>query len=218
MLCIYSGSQMQIFHLIKMQTYLTLVFLVTITAFVLLPKQAAAQIVALDQGQSINDKRTGWLPYLFATESLGTAVGVGGFTAGTIQPQASLFGTAFITSNESALLSGALNNYRLGNSRFFTDTFLLLDHFTDQRFYVDLDLDPSQSKAGSNDSDADDFVTGVSNEVTFNYALKYTLPIGSARDDPLSIYHLEHGLVESGPVGGHVSVSYTHLTLPTITE
>jgi len=175
--------------------------LITITAFVF-PLQAVAQIVALDKGESINDKRTGWLPYAFATDSLGTAIGVGGFTAGTLQPQASLFGTAFVTSNNSALLSGSLNNYRLGNSRFFTDTFLLVDHFTDQRFYADIDLDPSQPKSGSNDSDADDFITGVSNEVTFNYTLKYSLPIGNAKNDPISVYHLNHGFVESGPIGG----------------
>jgi len=165
---------------------------------------AGGAIVALDESESIDDKRSGWLPYLFATESLGTAVGVGGFTAGTIQPQASLFGTAFVTSNKSALLSGSLNNFRIGDSRFFTDTFLLLDHFTDQRFYADLDLDPSQPRAGSNDSDPDDFISGISDEVTFNFAVNYALPIGNAREDAISVYHLKDGLLKQGPQGGDV--------------
>jgi outer membrane protein assembly factor BamA len=165
---------------------------------------AGGAIVALDESESIDDKRSGWLPYLFATESLGTAVGVGGFTAGTIQPQASLFGTAFVTSNKSALLSGAMNNFRIGDSRFFTDTFLLLDHFTDQRFYADLDLDPSEPKAGSNDSDPDDFISGISDEVTFNFAVNYALPIGNAREDAISVYRLKNGLVTEGPQGGDV--------------
>ena len=165
---------------------------------------AGGAIVALDESEEITDKRSGWLPYLFATESLGTAVGVGGFTAGTIQPQASLFGTAFVTSNKSALLSGMLNNYRLGDSRFFTDTFLLVDHFTDQRFYADLDLDPSEPKAGSNDSDPDDFISGISNELTFNFAVNYALPIGNAREDAISVYRLQNGLLKEGPQGGDV--------------
>ncbi len=165
--------------------------------------QSAAQIVALDEGQSIDEERSGWLPYIFSTDSLGTALGVGGFLSGNIQPQASIFGTGFATSNDSALLSGSMNNFRFGNSRFFWDAFLLVDHFTDQRFYADLDLDPLQPKAGSNDSDSNDFVSGTSNEVTFRYTLRYPLPIGNSRDDPISVYHLKRGLLDRGPVGGH---------------
>ena len=139
----------------------------------LLPLHASAQVVALDQGQSIDEKRTGWLPYIFATDSLGTALGAGGFTAGTIQPQASVFGTVFVTSNESALLFGSLNDLQLGrDSRLFLDTSLLVDHFTDQRFYASPPR-PGIPRAGSNDSDEEDYVTGVSNEVTFEANLKY---------------------------------------------
>lgn len=164
--------------------------------------QSAAQVVALDEGQSIEDKRSGWLPYIFSTDSLGTAIGVGGFRSGNIQPQASIFGTGFVTSNDSALFSGSLNNFRFGQSRFFWDAFVLADHFTDQRFYEDLDKDPSRPRAGSNDSDENDFVSGTSNELTLNYTLKYPLPIGSARDDPISVYHLKKGLLDRGPQGG----------------
>jgi len=169
----------------------------------LLPLQASAQVVALDEGVSLNDKRSGWLPYIFSTDSLGFAVGAGAFSAGTIQPQASLFGTAFVTSNKSALLSGALNNYRLGkDSRFFLDSFLLVDHFTDQRFYAGPAVIPGEAPPGTNDSNEDAYVTGVSNEVTFEANLKYRLPIGNLKDDPIAVYHLKEGLVESGPRGG----------------
>jgi hypothetical protein len=168
-----------------------------------LPVQLSAQVVALDRGQEIDEKRTGWLPYIFATESLGTAIGAGGFSAsGKKQPQSSLFAGAFVTSNKSALISGAWNNYRIGKSRFFIDSFFLADHFTDQRFYAGQDIDPNATRAGSNDSDPEDYVTGVSNEVTFTASLKYRLPIGSLKDDPVSVYRLYQGLVESGPQGG----------------
>lgn len=161
-----------------------------------------AQIVTLDKSQTIDEKRSGWLPYFFATDSLGTAVGVGGGLGGVMQPQSSVFGTVFLTSNDSALLSGAINNLRLGNSRLFTDSFLLVDHFTDQRFYADLDNDLSNAKAGSNDSDEDDFISGVSDEITFQQTLRYSLPIGSNAEDPLSIYTLDQGLLQSAPTGG----------------
>jgi Omp85 superfamily domain len=171
----------------------------------LLPLQASAQVVALDEGQSLFEKRSGWLPYIFSTDSLGFAVGAGAFTAGTIQPQASLFGTAFVTSNESALLSGSLNNYRFGkDSRFFMDAFLLVDHFTDQRFYAGPAVIPGETAPGTNDSNEEAYVTGVSNDVTFEANFKYRLPIGNLKDDPIAVYHLKEGLVESGPQGGEV--------------
>ena len=167
------------------------------------PIQVSAQIIALDRGQTPEEKRTGWLPYVFATDSLGWAAGAGGFSAGgKLQPQASLFGTAFVTTNESALISGAWSNYRFGKSRFFFDGFALADHFTDQRFYLGRNLDSNRPRPGSNDSDPDNYVTGVSNEVTINATLKYRLPIGSIKDDPVAVYHLYQGLVESGPQGG----------------
>jgi len=171
-------------------------------ALLLLPMQLHAQTVALDRGMSIDERRTGWLPYLFATDSLGTAVGVAGFSAGTIQPQASLFGAAFVTSNDSALVMASLNNIRLGGSRWMVDTFILADHFTDQRFYVDYDRDPDEIRAGSNDSDKDDYVTGISDERTININLKYRLPIGGIEEDPVAVYRLQEGLLESGPTGG----------------
>jgi hypothetical protein len=93
-----------------------------------LPIQVSAQVVALDRGKTLDEKRNGWLPYFFATESLGTAIGAGMFTAGgKLQPQSSLFGTAFVTSNKSALVSGAWNNHRFGKSNFFFDGFALAD-------------------------------------------------------------------------------------------
>jgi hypothetical protein len=166
------------------------------------PLPVLAQTVVLDKSETINDKRDGWLPYFFATDSLGTAVGVAGGFGGVIQPQSSVFGTVFLTSNDSALLSGAINNIRLGNSRLFTDSFLLVDHFTDQRFYADIDNDPSQVKAGSNDSDEEDFISGISDEITFQQTLRYSLPIGSNAVDPLTIYTLDQGLLQSAPSGG----------------
>lgn len=167
-----------------------------------LPAQSFAQVIALDQDEVYGEKRNGWLPYLFATDSLGTAIGAAAFTAGTLQPQTSLFGTAFVTSNDSILLSGALNNYRPGNKgRLLIDTFVLVDHFTDQRFYAGPAL-PDKPPPGTNDSDPENYATGISNEITFSFDFKYRLPIGSLIDDPIAVYHLKQGLLDTGPPGG----------------
>lgn len=168
-----------------------------------LPDQLYAQEVVLDQNESLSDSRNGWIPYIFATDSLGTAVGAATFSGGGVQPQTSTFGTAFITSNDSFLLSGAFNNYRPGNEgRVLIDTYILANHFTDQRYYAGLTL-PGQAPPGTNDSDSENYSTGISNEVTLNINFKYRLPIGSLKDDPIAIYRVKHGLLDSGPPGGN---------------
>jgi hypothetical protein len=167
-----------------------------------LPILAQAQIVALDQGESLDEKRSGWLPYAFSTESLDTSIGAGWFSAGTLQPQASLFATGFVTANDSALFAGALNNFRFGeNSRFFLDAYLQVNRFTDQRFYSGPTIG-DEARPGSNDSDEDSYISGSSDQFTLETNFKYRLPIGNLRDDPLAVYRLRHGLLESGPAGG----------------
>lgn len=165
-----------------------------------------AQNIALDPGQSLDDPRDGWLPYAFSTDSMGTAVGAAAFSSGRFsQPQSSLFGTALASSNDSWTVAGSMNNFKLpGTQRLFLDSYLLLGHFTDSRYYVDLDRDPNEIKAGSNDSAEDDFVTGISNDVQFEINLKYPLAWGIAKENPTTIYHLDRGLLarETNTGGG----------------
>ncbi len=165
------------------------------------PLPALAQIVVLDQSESLYEKRTGWLPYFFATDSLGTAVGVAGFTSGVAQPQTSMFGTLFVTSNDSIMVSGAVNNYRVNNdSRVLVDSFMMLDRFTDQRFYGVPTLS-GDDFPGSNDSNPESYATGSSDELTLSVNFKYRFPWGSLRDDPIAVYRLRNGLLEEGPPG-----------------
>lgn len=169
----------------------------------ILPLQCYAISVALDKDESIDEQRTGWLPYVFRTDSLGTALGVGIFSVGRNQPQSGIIATGYLTDNDSALVMVAITNYQVpGSERLFFDVFAMKAHFTDQRFYVDLNHDPTQPKAGSNDSVKNDFVSGVSNKGQLEFTLKYPFKIGSARDNPISIYHLDRGLLNSGPQGG----------------
>ena len=169
----------------------------TLFVFLMLFATAAfAQNIALDPGQDLSSERNGWLPYAFSTDALGTTAGVAAFSTGRFrQPQTSLLGTAFASANDSWGALGAINNMKLpGTERLFLDSFLLLGHFTDSRYSIDLDRDPEEAKAGSNDSSQSDFVTGISNDVQFDINLKFPLPIGIARDNPVTIYNLDRGL------------------------
>jgi len=182
-----------------------LIFSLIILPLIVYTQQSYAIDVALAKGESIEEPRTGWLPYLFRTESLGTALGVGVFSAGKKQPQSGIFGTAYATSNDSYLVMGSITNFKLvEDGRLFFNIFALLAHFTDQRFYVDLDQDQAEAKAGSNDSDKDDFVTGISNDIDLEFTLKYVFQMGNALDDPVSLYYLDNGILSSGPQGGNI--------------
>ena len=178
-----------------------------LTALLIFPAgPSQAQSIVLDKDMTIDDASSGWLPYAFATDSLGLAAGVAGGRSGRgDQRQAGLFGAIMASTNQSFSLLGNASDYRIpGSERLFTDSFLLLGHFTDSRYYVDLDGDPSRPRAGSNNSDKNDFVTGESNDVYFEFTLKYPLPIGNARENPISLYRLDRGLLLSGPPGGKV--------------
>jgi len=161
-----------------------------------------ADSISLDEKEEYGDTRWGALPYMFATETLGTAVGVGAFISGIHQPQSSLVGTAFVTNNDSWLVAGALRNFRFGEKdRAFFNLFAQGSHFTDQRFYDSYDRSTTDS-AGSNDSSKEDFVSGISNDLHLEFTLRYPLPIGAAKDNPLTVYKTRKGLLLSEPQGG----------------
>jgi len=169
----------------------------------LLPISATAIDVAVDKNEGIEKRPSGWLPYAFQSESLGTALGVAFYSFGQRQPQSGIVGTGYITNNDSQLLLGSISNYKIPKSdRLFFDVFAMIGHFTDQRFYVDLNKDLSRARAGSNDSEKDNFVSGVSNTIEFNFTVKYPFATGNARMDPVSVYYLDKGLLSSGPPGG----------------
>jgi len=165
---------------------------------------AHADSVTLDEDETFGDIRWGAIPYIFATETLGTAVGVGAFVSGIHQPQSSMIASAFTTDNDSWYIGGALNNYRFASQdRLFFDVYLRSSHYTDQRFYESLDRRTADA-AGSNDSDEDDFVSGISNDQHGELTLRYVLPIGAGKTDPLTVFKTRKGLLLSEPRGGDV--------------
>lgn len=173
-----------------------------LSSIVALP--AFAQTIVLDRDMSVVERSRGWLPYAFSTESLDTALGVAGGVSGTgRQRQMGAFGTLMGTTNDSWSLIGVLNDYRVpGAGRLFLDSFLMLGRFTDDRVYADITPDPTRPRAGANDSDPDDFLSGVTEDIQFELTLKRPLALGSGRDDPVSLYRLDRGLLMSGPGGG----------------
>ncbi|MGV6826452.1 MAG: BamA/TamA family outer membrane protein [bacterium] len=171
-------------------------------ALVFAQSAVSADYITLDESEQFGDTRWGALPYLFSTDSLGNAFGAGAYVGGIHQPQSSLAFTAFKTSNESSLISGWINNFQFENyERWFFDVFLLGSHYTDQRFY-DTRFRLGAAPAGSNDSDKDDFVTGISDDLHFELTSTYVLPIGAGKENPLTVFKTSKGMLSSPARGG----------------
>jgi len=81
------------------------------------------------------------------------------------------------------------------------DSFILANHFTDQRFYAGLNQ-LGQTPPGTNNSNPENFTTGISDELTLSINIKYRLPTGSIKKDPIAVYRVKQGLLDSGPPGG----------------
>ncbi|MEA3292001.1 MAG: hypothetical protein U9Q71_06855 [Pseudomonadota bacterium] len=159
--------------------------------------------VRIDQGEEWKPTR-GWLPYALVTDELDTVIGAGAGVSGVLnQRQASLWGTGYYTSNESWLLLGSLNDYRLpGTERLFFGAYGKLSHFTERRLYAGYSDEFPGERAGSNDSDKDNFRTAVGDDNEWQLSFKYVLPLGSAREEAVRTHVLDRGELASAPDGG----------------
>ena len=156
-------------------------------------------IVLRNQGETdAIEPRKLLLPYVFATETLGVAGGVGAGASAWPSEQASLFGIVMGTSNSSwaTYLIGTSMQIP-GGRRWFLDSSLSAGWFTQQRLYVDGNPAFPEDNAGTNDSDPENYVEGEGwhNWVLFNF--KYVLRLGESRGEPIQTFVLDRGI----PVG-----------------
>lgn len=143
------------------------------------------------------------LPFAFWNESFGVAAGYVYAVNGYPQPQAGLLGTVMAGTEGSAsgLLMG--QNIRLfGLDRLFFDPILSVGYYSDVDVYVDGNPDFPDERAGSNDSDSDNYLTGSGWDTFFRLRFKYLLPIGDGREQTVPRYQFDRGLLSGGASGG----------------
>jgi hypothetical protein len=176
------------------------VVLVTSAALAAMPLQAPAEDTM--EPSLRGQDRVISLPYGFWTESFGAAAAYVYAVNGYPQPQAGLLGTvmAGTTGSGMGLLMGQ-NIRPFGSERLFFDPILSVGYFSDVDVYVDGNPDFLDVRAGSNDSDEDDFITGSGWDTFFRLRFKYLLSIGSGRDQVLPAYQLSEGLLTDGASG-----------------
>ncbi|MEZ5559779.1 MAG: hypothetical protein R3E86_14705 [Pseudomonadales bacterium] len=149
------------------------------------------------------DDRVIQLPFGFWNESFGVAAGYVYAINGYPQAQAGLLATVMAGSkgSASALLMG--QNIRLFNrDRLFFDPILSVSYYNDIDAYVDGNPDFPDERAGSNDSDPDNFITGSGWDTFYRLRFKYLLPIGDGREQLVPRYQFDRGLLTAGAGGG----------------
>ena len=142
------------------------------------------------------------LPYAFYNEKFGFAAGYDYGKVGTPQKQAFVLATAIAgTKGGMGFLVGRdIQMPRI--DRLFLDPVVSVGYFSDNESYIDGNPDFSFERAGSNDSDKDNFVQGDGWDNFFRLKFKYLLPIGNGRDEIITTYKIKDGLLISEPKGG----------------
>ena len=167
----------------------------TVFLVLLLAGHALAQEILLREGQTNTLPGTFTVPFAFYSDSLGPAVGLSIGNRGYFQPQASAFATAVASVSGSIYGFLAIRDLEVPQTeRLFINGQLNVGRFAEMDIYRDGNPDFSDQRAGSNDSDMDNFITGDGIDVKLWAMFSYVLPIGSGADDPKSRILLREGL------------------------
>ena len=143
------------------------------------------------------------LPYAFYNENFGFAAGYVYGVVGQPQKQSTLLATVMAGSKGSAmgfLVGRDIQMPRV--ERLFFDPVVSVGYFKDTESYIDGNPDFPNERAGSNDSDKDNFVKGDGWDNFFRLTFKYLLPMGDGKDQIISTYKIDRGLLTSGATGG----------------
>lgn len=187
--------------------YIKSILIILCLTFVLAhPSTTRAVDVLRDVGDEGEFKKTPLiLPFAFYSESFALALGVGAGASGYQKGQMGLYGAVLGTTNETAGLYLLGTDIQIpGFDRLFATYTGILARYTEQQYYGRENLSGSAARPGSNDSDKDDFIFGLSYDYLLEIEFKYVLPIGHARDKSINTYWLDRGLMVRGETGGDV--------------
>jgi len=143
------------------------------------------------------------VPYAFYNENFGFAGAYAYAVTGWPQKQSAMIATAMAGTKGSALGFMMGKDLRIPHTqRLFLDAIVQAGYFRDNDIYVDGNPDFPSERAGSNDSDEDDYVTSDGMDNFFRLRFKYLLPIGHGKDQIISTQVVDRGLLVDGATGG----------------
>lgn len=177
------------------------------TLLLLMPgwsSSATAQHILRDVRHSDpNEPRTFVLPYAFSSETFGFSVGTTGVASGLWQEQATLYGNAFMGTNQSyQIVSGAYDLRVPRQNRLFVSPEVQVTRYGNVHAYIDGNPDFSGRRAGSNDSHEANYIKNSAWDTGANLRFRYVLPCGHGSTQVVNRVTLDRGMLHSPPVGG----------------
>jgi len=148
------------------------------------------------------EEQTLSVPYAFYNEAFGFAVAYAHGKVGYPQKQSAILGTVMAGTKGSVMGFLIGRNLRLPwSDRLFLDPIAQIGYFKDADSYTDGNPDFPDERAGSNDSDKDNYIEGDGWDNFFRLRFKYLLPIGHGKDTIINTYVIDRGMLKSGAAG-----------------
>ena len=164
-----------------------------------------AQNITLEVDQEAPEPSKIILPFVFHTEALQTAYGVFLGGSGHFQPQASVFGAAFATTNDTVAGFIGMQDIQFPFARrLFLTLYGSKGDYTNQLVYAGFNSAFPGERSGSNNSDNDNNIQGSGEDDWLELNFRYLLPTGHAKNNSINKYYLKNGLLSSGETGGNV--------------
>ena len=164
----------------------------------------------LAYGQSITvgpdgkfEKQVISVPYAFYNESFGVAGAYAYAVNGWPQKQSALIATAMVGTQGSAM--GFIMGRDLQipyTQRLFLDAIVQAGYFQKAEIYTSGNPDYPDERAGSNDSDEDNYLESDGWDNFFRLRFKYLLPIGHGKGEIITTQVVDRGLLVDGAIGG----------------
>lgn len=142
------------------------------------------------------------LPFAFYNETFGVT---GGWVEGRVgfpQPAARVFGTLMVGAEGSVLGFAMAQNLRFsGLDRLFIDPMLSIGVYDEAETFIDGNPNFIGERAGTNDSDENNFISGDVSDNFSRVRFRYLLPIGHGRKQIVPDYKMIDGALYSGASG-----------------
>lgn len=180
----------------------TWLIVLLLLSFLSAPRLSVGQDVYVGPDGQFEEKVLS-VPYAFYNEAFGFAAGFAYGKVGYPQKQSALLGTVMVGSKGSIMGFLIGRDLRLPwSDRLFLDPMAQIGYFNDAESYTDGNPNYPDERAGTNDSDEDNFIEGDGWDNFFRLRFKYLLPVGHGKDTIINTYVVDRGLLKSGATGG----------------
>ncbi len=149
-------------------------------------------------------KNKQFIPYAFYNENTESAVAAAFVAQGYGQPQMNIVLNGFTSSNDSHNVFYLIKDIQVPlNERVFLDTYGFFGDWGEIDSYRSGNPDFPNERAGSNDSDEDNFIESEGTDNMLRLDFRYLLPIGHGRDTIIHEYVVNRaGLLVAGSESG----------------